>query len=108
MKIIGKTAFKDQLTTEWIDSPNAYISRSSWNLLIVMILKKETDSATVDIVLEKLQQELKNAPVTKQKTMNRCLVEIGKLDDCPRAKGCTSEYAPKWIMAILNKGNNKN
>ncbi|MBK3494634.1 DNA alkylation repair protein [Viridibacillus sp. YIM B01967] len=115
VKIIGKTAFKNQL-------PTAYISRSGWNLLIVKLLKKETDSATVDIVLEKLQQELKKAPVTKQKTMNRCLVEIGirypdytakcigigKLDDRPVAKGCTSEYAPEWTMAVLNKDNNKN
>ena len=36
----------------------------------------------------------------------RCIVigeHLGRLDDRPVPKGCTSSYAPEWIAAVLKR-----
>ncbi|OAB41747.1 DNA alkylation repair protein [Paenibacillus glacialis] len=90
--VIMNTSFADELGSQWLDSPEEFVGRTGWNIQ---------------------EAEMKLAPLRKQGSMNRCLVEIGvripvytrciiigeqigRLDNKPVHKGCTSSYAPEW------------
>lgn len=107
----------------WIRPRNCLAARggTGWNLLIAKILKGDTDGLGFDGLLEKIEAEILSAPKRKQEAMNRCLVEIGihfreftqkcldlgqrlgRFDNRPVPKGCTSTYAPEWIAAALKR-----
>ena len=117
---IAKTQFAEALRLSWMDSPEEMTGRAGWDLLIVR-LTGDAAGLDYDFILTQIEAEMKTAPRYKQESMNRCLVEIGvrfpelrgrciaigerlgRLDDRPVPKGCTSSYAPEWIAAVLNR-----
>ena len=117
---VAKTAFAEALRLAWMNSSTELTGRAGWSLLIVRL---GGDAAGLDYeaILEQIEAEVKAAPRYKQESMNQCLVEIGvrvpelrqrciaigerlgRLDDRPIPKGCTSSYAPEWIAAVLKR-----
>lgn len=118
---VSKTPCADALRIRWMDSPEEMTGRAGWNLLIARITRGETASLDLDSILKQIEAEMKPAPRYKQESMNRSLVEIGvrfpewlqrciaigerlgKLDNRPVPKGCTSSYAPEWIAAVIKR-----
>lgn len=119
--VISKTSFADVLRERWLESPEEFVGRAGWMLLIAKILDRDTDGLDFDAILETIAAEILSAPRRKQEAMNRCLCEIGirypdytqkcldlgerlgRFDDRPVPKGCTSSYAPEWIAAGLQR-----
>ena len=123
--VIAKTNHADKLYGELINSDNECYGRAGWNIIISKIINKNTTDIDFNTIIEKIESELKNAPICRQESMNRCLCEIGihfkeytekcihigeglgRLDNRQIPKGCTSTYAPDWIREVINR-NNKN
>jgi 3-methyladenine DNA glycosylase AlkD len=110
---IAKMPFADSLREKWVHAPEEMVGRAGWNLLIARILNKRATDLGIPRILCQIEAEMAAAPKRKQDSMNRCLVEIGtrlpeytqrciaigeklgRLDDTPVPKGCTSSYAPE-------------
>lgn len=119
---VAKMPFADSLRERWVHSPEEMIGRAGWNLVTARVLNKKTADLVIPNILDQIEAEMAAAPKRKQDSMNRSLVEIGtrlpeytqqciaigeklgRLDDTPVAKGCTSSYAPEWIAAVLKRG----
>lgn len=116
--VVGNSKYLQELGNKWIDSDNITLARAGWNLKTAEVLKDKKDSKVdYNPILEVIESRLKNAPKAVQETMNRTLCEIGikfdmytdkcigigerigRIDDRPVPKGCTSSYAPEWIPA---------
>jgi len=109
------------LREAWMDAPEECVARAGWNLLIGEILRGDPSSVDYEGSLTRIEAEIQAAPMRKQESMNRCLVEIavtvpelthrciklgeqvGRLDDRPVPKGGNSTYAPEWIAAIIQR-----
>ncbi len=96
------------------------LGRLGWNLYIYAVMDKK-EKLDLNGLYDIIEREMKDAQKLKQEAMNRCLVEIavrhdelreraiaiaekiGKIDDRPVPKGCTSSYAPEWIAAVLRR-----
>ena len=118
--VVAKTAFAEDLRLEWMNSPVELTGRAGWNLLIAR-LSAGAAGLDYEAILQQIETEMKAAPRYKQESMNQCLVEIGvglpglrqrciqigerlgRLDNRPIPKGCTSSYAPEWIAAVLKR-----
>jgi len=116
---IANAAFVETLRLQWMNSPEEMTGRAGWNLLIARLTSGNHASLDYEAILAQIEAEVKTAPRYKQESMNRSLVEIavrvpalrerciaigerlGRLDDRPVPKGCTSSYAPEWIAAVL-------
>lgn len=61
----------------WIDSDHELLERAGWNLIIAKILNQNTQDFDFDFLIRKIENEMKQAPLRKQESMNRCLCEIG-------------------------------
>ena len=121
--VIVKTDYANELYTQWINSNQEYVGRAGWNILISKVMNGQIEDLKIDELLEWIESQIKEAPKLKQESMNRCLCEIGihlpefraiciaigerigRLDDRPIPKGCTSSYAPEWIAAVLARKN---
>ena len=119
INVVRKTKHADALCARWRDSGAECTGRAGWSL---MADKVKTDPASAEEALQKIEAEMKQAPLRKQETMNYCLVEIGinypdlrqraidighrleVLKDYPVPKGCTSPFAPIWIAYAVGKG----
>lgn len=119
--VVVKTDYANEIYNELINSEDEYTGRAGWDIVISKVLNKDT--IDVDYIIKKIESEIKDAPIYKQQSMNRCLCEIGihfseytescieigerigKLDNRQVPKGCTSTYAPEWINAVINKRN---
>jgi 3-methyladenine DNA glycosylase AlkD len=120
--VLIKSPHAEKLSDLWVDSKAEYIGRIGWSLMIHRILHDSTGAIDRDAVLAKIEAEILAAPLRKQETMNRCLVEIGvhfpeymqkciaigerlgRFDTRPIPKGCYSSYAPEWIALALKRG----
>ena len=118
---VAKAAFAESLRLRWMDSAEEMIGRAGWNLLVARLTSGDHSGLDYEALLAQIEAEMKAAPRYKQESMNRCLVEIGarvpalrerciaigerlgRLDDRPIPKGCTSSYAPEWIAALLRR-----
>ena len=118
--VIMETTFAAKLAEEWMNLSEEFVGRAGWNILIASILDDKTVSVDYDTILKKIEDEMKLAPPYKQESINRCLCEIGinfpeftekcieigervgRLNDKPVPKGCTSSFAPEWIRAAIN------
>jgi len=119
-RAVTKTAYAETLRLAWMNSPDELTGRAGWNLLSAR-LPGDASGLDYDAILRQIEAEMKAAPRYKQESMNQCLVEIGvhveslrprcieigerlgRLDDRPIPKGCTSSYAPEWIAAVLKR-----
>lgn len=81
--VIARTTFADELGTQWLDSPEEFVARAGWNIQIAYILAGKHDG---------------EIGVRIPGYSERCIdigERIGKLDNKPVMKGCTSSYAPE-------------
>jgi 3-methyladenine DNA glycosylase AlkD len=124
-RVVVLTPHVRPLRERWWNDPSEVLARAGWHLLVWEVGKGGAKGLDLDALLTKIEAEMKAAPVRKQETMNRCLVEIGikhrelaarcialgeKIGDMPSlkyTKGCISSYAPDWIRSVINPGSVK-
>ncbi len=109
----------EALRARWLDSADPLLGRAGWNLMIAAVQKDKKGALDLDVLLAKVETELPAASRPKKEAMNMCLVMIGvyhashtdkaiaagerlgRWDDRPIPKGCTSSYPPEWIPAAI-------
>lgn len=119
--VVARSPHADALRERWTRAPGELSGRAGWNLLIHRVLSGQTADLDLDAILRQIEAEILHAPLRRQETMNRCLVEIavhqphltrrcldlgerlGRFDTRPVPKGCVSSYAPEWIAAVLRR-----
>ena len=110
----------ESLRRKWMTDQHPMALRAGWELTAQRVAK---EPAEVDIpaLLDRITNEMADAPPEAQWTMNVCLAQIGiihpghrqqALDigerlgiyrDYPVSKGCTSPYAPVWINEMVSR-----
>lgn len=111
---------KEELRLKWMDSDDAWLSRSAWSLTTDRVAK---DPGGIDMshLLDRIEKEMAGAEEPARWTMNFCLASIGihhsehrqralqigeavgAYRDYPVSKGCTSPYAPIWINEMVSR-----
>ncbi len=109
----------ETLRAKWIDSPDPLLGRAGWNLMTAAVKRDKKGEIDLDALLAKIEAELLEAPKHKKEAINTCLAMIGvwhashtakaiaagerlgRWDDRPVPKGCTSSYPPEWIPAAI-------
>ena len=117
--VLEHTKVAPALRERWIDSADPLLGRAGWNLLTTAVEKDKKGTLDLDALLAKIEAELPAAPRPKKEAMNMCLCMIGvyhpsltdkaiaagerlgRWDDRPVSKGCTSSYPPEWIPAAI-------
>lgn len=107
------------LRERWLDSADPLLGRAGWNLMTTAVEKDKKGEFDFDALLAKIEAELPAAPRPKKEAMNMCLCmvgvyheaymdkalaageRLGRWDDRPVSKGCTSSYPPEWIPAAI-------
>jgi 3-methyladenine DNA glycosylase AlkD len=125
-KTLEDSAFALALRTRWIDSPDTLLSRAGWNLMTTEVQRDKTGVLDLDALMAKIEAELPAADRAKKEAMNMCLLMIGvhhesytekavatgerlgRWDDRPVPKGCTSSYPPEAIPAMISLRNLRN
>jgi len=119
--VLVHTPFAEELRLRWMNAPEGLLGRAGWQLLVARITRGDTEGLDYDALLAQIEAEILTTPKPKQEVMNRVLAEIGiqtpnyrqrcielgerlgRFDDRPVHKGCTSPYVPEWIAAVLNR-----
>lgn len=117
--VLEASKHAEALRARWLDSTDALLGRAGWNLMTAEVKKDPQGAIDLDALLAKIEAELHSAPRPKKESMNQCLVMIGvyhsshtdkalaagerlgRWDDRPVPKGCTSSYPPEWIPAAI-------
>ncbi|HEY9898692.1 MAG TPA: DNA alkylation repair protein [Pantanalinema sp.] len=107
------------LRSRWLDSADLLLGRAGWNLMTSAVQNDKKGTLDLDALMAKIETELPATPRPKKEAMNMCLVMIGvyhashtekaiaagerlgRWDDRPIPKGCTSSYPPEWIPAAI-------
>jgi len=111
---------KEQFRLKWMDADQVMPARAGWSLTAERIVKNP-EGLDLSALLDRIENEMGDAPTAVQWTMNFCLAEIGihfadhreralaignKLGvfrDYPTSKGCTSPFAPIWIAEMVSR-----
>lgn len=111
---------KEERRLAWMESDNFGLGRAGWSLTAEQIVKNP-EGVNANELLDRIENEMPEAPRFKQWTMNYCLAEIGinfpnlrdraieignkigAFADWPVSKGCTSPFAPIWITEISSR-----
>jgi 3-methyladenine DNA glycosylase AlkD len=117
--VLEESKLAETLRARWLDSADPLQGRAGWNLMTAAVQKDKKGALDLDALLAKIEAELPAAPRPKKEAMNMCLVMIGvyhashtdkalaagerlgRWDDRPVSKGCTSSYPPEWIPAAI-------
>ncbi|MBR9859422.1 DNA alkylation repair protein [bacterium] len=111
---------REALREKWIKSEHPMAARAAWSLTAGRVAR---DSEGIDIpaLLNRLENEMADAPEEIRWNMNICLayigihhpehrkkaLEIGEnlgvYRDYPTAKGCVSPFAPIWINEMVSR-----
>ncbi len=112
---------KDTRREVWMDSEHDITARIGWSLTTERVIKNP-DGLDLTYLLDRIDQQMGDAPSVVQWTMNYCLAEIGILfpqlrehaiaigakigafRNYPVSKGCVSPFAPIWIQEMVKRG----
>ena len=111
---------KETLRQEWMVTDDRWAARAGWSLTAERVVKSP-EGLDLTALLDRIESEMGSADSVVQWTMNSALAEIGihfpKLRkralaigetlgiyrDYPVSKGCTSPFAPIWIIAMVSR-----
>lgn len=117
--VLEESTLAEALRARWLDSTDPLLGRAGWHLMTAAVQKDKQGALDLDALLAKIEAELPATPRPKKEAMNMCLVMIGvyhashmdkaiaagerlgRWDDRPVPKGCTSSYPPEWIPAAI-------
>lgn len=109
----------EELRPRWKDGGDL-VGRAGWSLTTDRVVRN-AEGLDLELLLDQIEEEMKQAPDQKQWAMNHCLAEIGihnprlrkrameigerlaVLIDYPASPGCTPPYAPVWITEVVRR-----
>lgn len=118
--VAKKSPLAEEMRLAWMDDPDPQVAAAAWALTAERVAKG-AEGLDLPGLLDVIEQELKDAPVRKQWTMNETLAQIGihrpelrdraveigerlqVLADYPTPRGCTSPFAPLWIGEMVRR-----
>ncbi len=110
----------ESLRKKWMQSSDPMLARAGWNLTAQRVVR-QAEILDLSALLDRLENEMGEAPAAAQWTMNFTLGYIGihheqhreralaigeKLGlyrDYPVSKGCTSPFVPIWINEMVSR-----
>lgn len=116
--VVKKHPEKEELRLKWMADEHPSAARSGWSLTTSRVVN-EPDGLDIGALLDRIENEMGDAPELAKWTMNFCLAEIGinfpehrkraiaigekigAYRDYPVSKGCTSPFAPIWINKLV-------
>lgn len=111
---------KESLRQRWMESSDPMAQRAGWSLTAERVANAP-EGLAFGALLDRIENEMPDAPAPAQWTMNACLaaigihhpehreraIEIGErlgvFRDYPTSKGCTSPFAPTWIAEMVRR-----
>ncbi|MFD5224240.1 DNA alkylation repair protein [Microbacterium sp. NPDC058342] len=118
--IAKKSPRAEDLRLRWFDDADSDARAAAWSLTSVRVAKR-SDGLDLDALLDRIEQELRDAPAREQWAMNETLAHIGihhpalreraiaigerlqVLADYPVPPNCTSPFAPAWIAEMVRR-----
>ncbi|MFC3997531.1 DNA alkylation repair protein [Nocardiopsis sediminis] len=118
--VVKKSAHAEELRTAWSADPDPVVASAGWALTAERVAKKP-EGLDLTGLLDVVEAEMRDAPDRLQWAMNNCLAQIGiehaehrgraidigerleVLKDYPTPPGCTSPFAPIWIMELVRR-----
>jgi len=118
--IAKKSPRAQELRVRWFDDPEEDARAAAWSLTSVRVTKAP-DGLDLDALLDRIEQELRDAPAREQWAMNETLATIGihhpalreraiaigerlqVLANYPTPPNCTSPFAPAWIAEMVRR-----
>ncbi|OLT26949.1 DNA alkylation repair protein [Actinomadura sp. CNU-125] len=120
--VTKKNPHCEDLRLSWFGDPDPVVASAGWALTTARVAK-EPEGLDLAALLDTIEAEMKDAPDRLQWAMNHCLAEIGirhpehriraidigerlqVLKDYPTSPGCTSPFAPTWIIEMVRRRN---
>lgn len=118
--ILKDHATKEPLRRLWMHAKDPFLARLGWQLTSGMVVR-EPDMLDLGALLDRIEQEMPDAPSLVQWTMNFTLgyigihhpvfrervlamgERLGMYRDYPVAKGCTSPFVPIWVNEMIRR-----
>ena len=111
---------KEALRVKWMEDDDPSAARSGWSLTTSRI-EKDPEGLDLGALLDRIEEEMGDAPEMSKWTMNFALAaiglnhpehreralaigeKIGAYSDYPQRKGCIPPYAPIWINEMVSR-----
>jgi 3-methyladenine DNA glycosylase AlkD len=118
-RVLARAPIAARLEERWLEGGGELPRRAGWRTLADRIARGSAKDLDVGATLARIERELPLAPYRVKEGINYCLFRIGvhlpihraeaiavgerlgRWDERPVAKGCTSSYVPEWIPAWL-------
>ncbi len=122
--VVKKNPHAEELRLAWSADPDPVAASAGWALTSERVVK-QPEGLDLAGLLDIIELEMKGAPDRLQWAMNTCLAQIGighaehrdravsigerleVLKDYPTPPGCTSPYAPSWIIEMVRRQHDK-
>ncbi|MET4099014.1 3-methyladenine DNA glycosylase AlkD [Agrococcus sp. UYP10] len=118
--VVKKHPEAEALRLWWVDDADPVVASAGWALTSERVAKRP-EGLDLDVLLDTVEAEMRDAPDRLQWAMNTCLATIGishpehraraiaigerleVLKDYPTPPNCTSPFAPIWIEEIVRR-----
>ncbi|MEU5943724.1 DNA alkylation repair protein [Micromonospora sp. NPDC047548] len=122
--VVKKNPHSEELRLAWSAAPDPVVASAGWALTTERVAKTP-EGLDLAGLLDVIEAEMRDAPDRLQWAMNHCLAQIGiehaeyraraidngkrleVLKDYPTSPGCTSPFAPIWIMEMVRRQHDK-
>ncbi|MGW1061178.1 DNA alkylation repair protein [Micromonospora rubida] len=122
--VVKKTPHSEELRLAWSADSDPVVASAGWALTTECVRKKP-EGLDLAGLLDVIEAEMRDAPDRLQWAMNECLghigiehaehraraIEIGErlevFKDYPTSPGCTSPFAPIWIIEMVRRQHDK-